>query len=33
MTKLLMNRRRFLHGTAFGAAALASPAYLRHGNA
>ncbi|PJF09207.1 PotD/PotF family extracellular solute-binding protein [Pseudorhodobacter sp. MZDSW-24AT] len=33
MTKLLMNRRRFLHGTALGAAALASPAYLRHGMA
>lgn len=29
MTKLLMNRRRFLHGTAIGAAALASPVYLR----
>lgn len=29
MTKILMNRRRFLHGTALGAAALASPVYLR----
>lgn len=29
MTKLLMNRRRFLHSTTVGAAALASPAYLR----
>lgn len=29
MSKLLMNRRRFLHATAIGGAALASPAYLR----
>ena len=33
MTKFLLNRRRFLHGTALGAAALASPAYLRQGMA
>ncbi len=33
MTKLIMNRRRFLGTTAFGAAALASPAYLRRAHA
>ncbi|MFE3837957.1 ABC transporter substrate-binding protein [Pseudogemmobacter sonorensis] len=33
MSKLILNRRRFLHGTALGAAALASPAYLRGASA
>lgn len=33
MTKLLLNRRGFLQGTALGAAALASPAYLRRAHA
>ena len=33
MSKLLLNRRRFMHGTALGAAALATPAYLRRATA
>jgi len=33
MTKLIMNRRRFLGTSAVGAAALASPAYLRRASA
>ena len=33
MTRLIMNRRRFIGTTAMGAAALASPAYIRRANA